>query len=97
MTEEQVQELIELNKKLLADNEALRAKIQTQEDLIAALLKKLYGVKSEKIDTNQLLMTFLEDEGKKSVAAGPEEEPAAKPKPTKTKRKRLKRGLVDGG
>lgn len=45
MTEEQV-------RKLQEKVATLEAKVQLQEDLIAALLKKLYGVKSEKIDTN---------------------------------------------
>ena len=65
MTDEQAAQLLEQNKKLLERVASLEAEIQVQKDLVAALLKKLYGAKSEKLSTDQLLMAFLEDEAKK--------------------------------
>lgn len=53
------------------------------------MLTRLYGVKSEKLDHDQLLLLFLEDEAKKQEAAGADEDaPAAeelKRKPGKNK------------
>ena len=86
MTDEQAAQLLEQNKKLLERVASLEAELQVQKDLVAALLKKLYGAKSEKLSTDQLLMAFLEDEAKKSAAADPEEGPAADSKPPKKKR-----------
>ena len=86
MTDQQAAQLLEQNKKLIEDNAALRAELKVQKDLVAALLKKLYGAKSEKLSTDQLLMAFLEDEAKKPAAADPEEGPAADSKPPKKKR-----------
>ena len=49
-----------------------------QKGLVAALLKRIYGAKSEKMDHHQLLMEFLKDEAKKPTAAdGNAETPAA--------------------
>ena len=56
MTDEQTAQLLEQNKKLLEDNASLRAELKVQKDLVAALLKKLYAAKSEKLSTDQLLM-----------------------------------------
>lgn len=71
---------------------SLRAELQTQKGLVSALLTRLYGAKSEKMDHDQLLMAFLEDEAKKHEAAGGDEDaPAAETKPRKrgTRRNRL--------
>jgi len=74
-----------LNQKLTAEVASLKAELATQKALVAELLKRLYGPKSEQMDTNQLLLTFLEDEAKKPVATAPAEdlgavvEPEAKP------------------
>lgn len=86
MTDEQAEQLLEQNKQLLEKVSSLEAELLVQKDLVAALLKKLYGAKSEKLSTDQLLMAFLEDESKKQDAAGPEEGPAAESKPSKNKR-----------
>ncbi len=50
---------------LQAEVASLRAELQTQKALVSALLTRIYGAKSEKMDHDQLLMTFLEDEAKK--------------------------------
>lgn len=74
-----------MNQKLTAEVASLKAELATQKALVAELLKRLYGPKSEQMDTNQLLLTFLEDEAKKPVATAPAEdlgavvEPEAKP------------------
>ena len=65
MTDEQAAQLLEQNKKLLERVALLEAELKVQKDLVAALLKKLYGAKSEKLNADQLLMAFLEDEAKK--------------------------------
>lgn len=49
--------------------DALQAELDTQKALVAALLKRIYGAKSEKMDHQQLLMEFLKDETKKPEAA----------------------------
>ena len=55
---------------------------------MSALLTRIYGAKSEKMDRDQLLLAFLEDEAKKHEAAGGEEDaPAADPE-LKTKRRK---------
>jgi transposase len=69
---------------------ALRAENRQLKALISELLKRLYGVKSEQLDTNQLLLLLSEDEAKKATAAGtgghaPEvESKAAKPRAKRT-------------
>ena len=89
MTEEQAAQLIEQNKNLLDDNAALRSELQQQKDIVAPLLNRLYGSKSEQLSHDQLLMTFLEDEAKKPDAAESEEKgPAAD---TQAKAPRAKR------
>ncbi|MFC7339680.1 IS66 family transposase [Haloferula chungangensis] len=89
MTEEQAAQLIEQNKKLLDKVASLEAELQQQKDLVAALLKRLYGTKSEQLSHDQLLMTFLESEAKKPAAADPlDQGPAAE---TQAKAPRAKR------
>ena len=80
MTEEQAAKLIEQNRllleqneKLLEENAALLSELQQQKDLVASLLKRIYGPKSEQLSPDQLLMAFLEDEAKKPDAAGPDD------------------------
>jgi len=89
MTDEQAAQLIEQNKKLLQKVTSLEEELQRQKDLVAALLKRIYGSKSEKLSHDQLLLTFLEDEAKKSEAAdGNEDPPAAEQKSKKPRAKR---------
>lgn len=73
--EQQIADLIELNQKITAEVASLRAELATQKALVAELLKRLYGTKSEQIDTNQLLLTFLEGEAKKPEATASAEDP----------------------
>ena len=49
-------ELIELNRSLTAEVAALKAELDTQKGLVAALLKRLYGAKSEKMSPDQLTL-----------------------------------------
>jgi len=88
--EQQIAELIELNQKLTAEVASLRAELATQKALVAELLKRLYGTKSEQIDTNQLLLTFLEGEAKKPEATASAEDPGPVAE-QKTKTARAKR------
>ncbi len=73
----------------------LEAELAVQKGIVAALLKRIYGPKSEKLSHEQLLMEFLKDEAKKPEAAGGSEEapaaeirdaeaPAAKPRARRT-------------
>ena len=55
----------------------LEAELELQKGLVAALLKRIYGAKSEKMDHHQLLMEFLKDEAKKPEAADGNAEPPA--------------------
>ena len=55
----------------------LKAELSTQKALVAALLKRLYGTKSEKMSHDQLLMEFLKDEAKKPAAAAGNDVPPA--------------------
>ena len=86
MTDEQATQLIDQNKKLTAEVASLREELQLQKDLVAALLKRLYGAKSEKLSHDQLLLTFLEDESKKPHAAEPEDQGPAAEQGAKKKR-----------
>ena len=89
MIDEQAAQLIEQNKMLLQKVAVLEEELQLQKDLVAALLKRLYGAKSEKLSHDQLLLTFLEDEAKNpEVADGNEEPPAAEQKSKKPRAKR---------
>ena len=102
MTDEQAAQLIEQNNKLLDANAALRnriasleAELQQQKDLVAALLKRLYGSKSEQLSRDQLLMTFLEDEAKKPDAAESKEKGPAAEIQTKAPRAKRTSKLAD--
>ncbi|MDB4406048.1 hypothetical protein N9191_01975, partial [bacterium] len=77
MIDEQAAQLIEQNKMLLQKVAVLEEELQLQKDLVAALLKRLYGAKSEKLSHDQLLLTFLEDEAKNPEAADGNEDPPA--------------------
>ena len=71
---------------LTAKVEALQAELDLQKGIVAALLKRLYGAKSEKLSHDQMLMAFLEDEAKKpEAAAGADAPPAAESSPAKTR------------
>lgn len=63
-----------MNQKLSAEVASLKAELATQKALVAELLKRLYGSKSEQMDTNQLLLALLEDDAKKLVATAPAED-----------------------
>lgn len=68
-------------RKLTAEIARLRAELQLQKDLVAELLKRLYGAKSEKVDAAQLLLDLLGDDPKNPGAAGAGDAPAAEPEP----------------
>jgi hypothetical protein len=71
---------------------SLQAELKIQKDLVSALLTRIYGPKSEKMDRDQLLLAFLEDEAKKAGAAGGDEDaPAAEDEVQTKKRKRAPR------
>jgi transposase len=69
---------------------ALRAENNQLKAINSELLKRIYGIKSEQLDTNQLLLLLSEDEAKKATAAetgghAPEAEPKAdKPRAKRT-------------
>jgi transposase len=76
--EQQIAGLAEQNRLLTAKVDALQAELETQNGIVAALLKRLYGARSEKMSHDQLLLAFLEDEAKKpEAAAGTDVPPAA--------------------
>ena len=56
---------------LTAKVASLEAELAIQKGIVAALLKRLYGPRSEKMDHHQLLMEFLSEEAKKAEAAAP--------------------------
>lgn len=63
---------------LSAEVASLKAELALQKSLVAELLKRLYGAKSEKMSPDQLLMEFLNEEAKKPAAAAPVDQgPAA--------------------
>lgn len=66
-------------RELTARIAALERQLEIKDGIIAELLKRLYGVKSEKIDSAQLLLELLGDEPKKPDAAGLHDGPAAEP------------------
>jgi transposase len=92
MTDEEAAELT-------AEVAALKAELQLQKDLVAELLKRIYGAKSEKVDTAQLLLDLLGDGPKKPEAAGSAEgAPAAEPEhkkaaPRRSRRQKLRDSL----
>jgi hypothetical protein len=51
----------------------LEAELAVQKGIVAALLKRIYGAKSEKMSHEQLLLEFLGDEAKKPAAAAPDD------------------------
>jgi len=50
---------------------SLEAELAVQKGIVAALLKRIYGPSSEKLDANQLLLEFLNEEAKKPAATAP--------------------------
>jgi transposase len=56
---------------LAAKVASLEAELAVQKGIVAALLKRIYGPSSEKMDHNQLLMEFLNEEAKKPAATAP--------------------------
>ena len=86
------QKLIEQNSLLVEKVTSLETELAQQKALVAELLKRLYGPKSEQMYTNQLLLTFLEDEAKKPVATAPAEDLGALLKVRREKMENL-RGL----
>ena len=79
-------------KELNAKIASLEAELKLQKDLVAELLKRIYGVKSEKIDNTQELLELLGEDGpKKPDAAGAQDAPAAEfqcePKDKKVEKK----------
>ena len=87
----------EQTEKLTARIAALEAELRLQKDIVAELLKRLYGARSEKVSTAQLLLAFLEDGAKKPGAAGGEDAPpAAEParkKPPQGRQQKLRDSL----
>lgn len=87
-SEEQIAELIEQNRLLMEQVSSLQAELDIQKGIVAALLKRLYGAKSEKLSTDQLLLAFLEGEAKKpEAAAGTDVPPAAEVAPPAPKKR----------
>lgn len=75
---------------LTAKVASLEAELAIQKGLVAALLKRIYGPKSEKMSQDQLLMEFLKDEAKKpEAAAGLDAPPAAEIRPIKSRATRI--------
>jgi transposase len=71
---------------------SLREELKLQKGIVSALLTRIYGAKSEKMSLDQLLMTFLEDEAKKTEAAdGQDDPPAAEPSQKKAPKKKARR------
>jgi len=87
--EEQIAELIAANRSLTEKLSSLQSELDIQKGIVAALLKRLYGAKSEKMSPDQQLLAFLEDEAKKpEAAAGTDVPPAADPVPARTRARR---------
>jgi transposase len=73
---------------------ALEAELAIQKGIVAALLKRIYGPTSEKMDHDQLLMEFLKDEAKKPEAAAVNVvPPAAEPKTRARRTSKLNESL----
>lgn len=77
--------------KLTARIGELEDELRVQKGLVAELLKRLYGAKSEKLDPAQLLLELLGDEAKKPEAAGAIDAPAAEPEKGEPARKKPRR------
>lgn len=74
---------------LTAEVEELRAELKQQKAIISELLKRLYGTKSEQMDTNQLMLLLSEDDAKKPNVAEPgDQEPEVELKRAKARAKR---------
>lgn len=70
---------------------SLEAELEVQKGIVAELLKRIYGVKSEKLDSAQELLDLLwDDEPKKPDAADAQDAPAAESEDNKVERKRKK-------
>lgn len=70
--------------------EEFTAEFALQKGLVAALLKRLYGAKSEKMSHDQLLLEFLKDEGTMPDAtAGTDVPPVAEALPPKIRARRM--------
>lgn len=79
---------------LTAEVASLKAELAIQKGIVAALLKRIYGPRSEKMDHDQLLMEFLKEEPKKpAAAAGNDVPPAAEPKPRARRTNKLNESL----
>ena len=63
--------------KLAARIDVLEAELKVKDGIIAELIKRLYGARSEKLDTAQLLLDLQGDGPKKPDAAGCQDAPAA--------------------
>jgi len=70
---------------------ALEQQLELKDGIIAELLKRIYGARSEKSDSAQLLLDLLEDEPKKPDAAEVPDAPAAQPEDTKPGKKKSRR------
>jgi len=87
-------------RELTARVAALEQQVEIKDGIIAELLKRIYGAKSEKTDRDQLLLDLLEDEPKKPDAAEVPDAPAAefeekKPGKKKSRRQKLRDSLKD--
>lgn len=87
MTDEEATKLLARVDNLEVRLAAKEAELKTKDAIIESLLHRLYGAKSEKLDADQLLLAFLQEEApKKPEAAGSEkQEPAAEDKKRKKK------------
>jgi transposase len=78
-------------RKLTARIVALEEQLEITDGIIAELLKRIYGARSEKIDSGQLLLDLLRDGQKKPDAADVQDAPAAEPGEKKTGKKKPRR------
>lgn len=81
----------EEGKTLTARVALLEQQLELKDGIIAELLNRIYGAKSEKIDSAQLLLDLFDDESKKPAAAEVPEAPAADPQDPKAPKKRCRR------
>jgi len=77
--------------KLTARIAALEAELKVKDGIIAELIKRLYGARSEKLDTAQLLLDLQGDGPKKPDAAGCQDALAAEPEGKRAGRKKPRR------
>ena len=91
-TRETIVKLLARVEKLEAGWEAKDAELKTKDAIIESLLHRLYGSKSEKLDADQLLLAFLQEEApKKPEATGSEEDGPAAGAPKKKKKPRTQK------